>query len=105
MKSSRPGPWLTAAVVSVVACSEPQRLAVVRQPTRTDSAGFTIVANTAAATDLVEVFTVEPRPRLSIGALDGPPEVQFSRVGSAARLDNGRIAVANGQPMELRIFG
>jgi hypothetical protein len=72
--------------------------------TRADSAGFTIVTNTAGASSLTTVLTGASEPRVRIGVEEGAEELQFSRINGAVRLDDGRIAVANGQPMELRVF-
>jgi hypothetical protein len=69
-----------------------------------DSAGITIATNAADAAALRPVFSVHSEPRLRIGVQDGAQELMFSRIRGVVRLDDGRIAVANGQPVEIRVF-
>lgn len=49
-------------------------------------------------------WSLEPAPVTRIGAMDGPPESQFSRVVYAARLSDGRLLVFDGASSELRWF-
>ena len=91
------------SVVLVAACASAERPAM-GGFTRSDSAGFTIATNTAAATELKPVFTVDSAPRLRIGVEAGAEPLQFDQVTGVARLDDGRIAIANGRPAEVRIF-
>ena len=71
---------------------------------RVDSAGFTIVTNTRDASSLSPILTAPREPRLRIGVEEGPEHLMFSQIRSVARMDDGRILVANGQPMEIRVF-
>lgn len=50
-------------------------------------------------------WSLSPGPDVRIGAVDGPPEYQLSRVVFAGRLSDGRIVVFDGGSSELRWFG
>lgn len=67
----------------------------------TDSAGVAIVTNPSG--DAVYA-TIAPEPVLSIGAIDGPPEVLFGRIASVAVDGAGNLIIADGQMAEIRIF-
>ncbi len=69
-----------------------------------DSAGFRIVTNTDQVEALRPVLTVSEAPQLTIGAEAGALHLLFSEVTSVMRLDDGKIAVANRKPMEIRVF-
>jgi len=69
-----------------------------------DSAGITIVENAAPVWPESQGWRVADEPSLTIGVLEGPEEYQLFRVRSAIRLDDGRIAVANGGSSELRFY-
>ena len=49
-------------------------------------------------------WALEPTPVAHIGAVDGPPQLQLSRVVYAARLSDGRFVVVDGASPELRWF-
>ena len=49
-------------------------------------------------------WTLDSRPGVRIGAVDGPAEYQWSRVAYAARLEDGRFVVVDGGSDELRWF-
>lgn len=51
------------------------------------------------------VWSLDATPVARIGAVDGPPELQFSQVAYAARLSDGRLVVMDGGSDELRWFG
>ncbi|MGH7541537.1 MAG: 6-bladed beta-propeller, partial [Gemmatimonadota bacterium] len=72
--------------------------------TRIDSAGIEIVTSTSPAWDPGEEWRLAPAPRVRIGRVDGPPELQLYRVVDAARLTDGRIVVANAGTAELRVY-
>ena len=93
----------SCSVVLVVACSGLDRPTMAGF-TRSDSAGFTIATNTGRAEALKPVFTVDSAPRLRIGAEAGEEQFQFNRIRGVVTLDDGRIAVANTTPIEIRIF-
>ena len=67
-----------------------------------DSAGVRIVETTAAD---APVWTVRATPELTIGAVDGPPQYEFSGIVTAIRLADGRIVIADGASREIRFFG
>ena len=69
-----------------------------------DSAGIQIVENAAPAWGEGEGWRLSPEPVLRIGELEGAPAYQFDRVGSALRLTDGRIVVANAGSQELRFY-
>ena len=64
-----------------------------------DSAGVTIVESQVAAWGTGDAWTVDPTPILDIGTLSGDPDYQLFRVSGVARLSDGSIAVATGDPM------
>lgn len=70
----------------------------------TDSAGVSIVTNMGARLDHVSRWTLAAEPALSI---ETPEDGSFTlfRVGDVAALRGGRIAVANGRPPEVLVFG
>ena len=72
--------------------------------TRLDSAGIAIVDNVAPAEQLAMVLETDSTPMLRIGVADGAEALLFSEIRGLARLSDGRIAVANGTPPEIRIF-
>lgn len=50
-------------------------------------------------------WSLDPTPVARLGAADGPPEVQLSRVAYAARLSDGSLVVVDDGSSELRWFG
>ena len=93
-----PGALLVLA--GVAACGDPgatpQSIAEV-----TDSAGVRIV--TSDPGDAVYAAVAE-QAALSIGLLDGPPELLFGRIASVARDERGNLIVADRQANEIRVF-
>ncbi len=69
-----------------------------------DSAGVTIVTNTAAQIDRATERTLAAEPSLTI---DTPGDGSFTlfQVRALAPLSAGRLAVANGKPPEILVFG
>ncbi|MGH8437185.1 MAG: hypothetical protein ACRERX_22610 [Pseudomonas sp.] len=49
-------------------------------------------------------WTVQPKPILTIGELEGAPEYLFSRVPGLLTLRDSTIVIANGNPRELRHY-
>lgn len=94
------GLWLWGVLSSLAACDghgEP-----LSTPTQfTDSAGVTVVTNPPSD---AAYATLSPEPVLSIGAIDGPDEVLFGRIASAAVDGTGNFIIADGQIGEIRIF-
>lgn len=70
-----------------------------------DSAGVSIVENSAPAPDSRLPWEFGAAPTLSIGAVDSGEADQLFRVTDATRLADGRIVIANAGSNELRIFG
>jgi hypothetical protein len=70
------------------------------EPVVVDSAGVQIVSNETPLWGSRPAWTVDPEPALSIGLLEGPEEYLLHRVSAAARLSDGRLAVAvtGGEP-------
>lgn len=50
-------------------------------------------------------WSLSSEPDVRIGAVDGPPEYQLTRIGLAGRLTDGRIVVFDNGSSELRWFG
>lgn len=70
-----------------------------------DSAGITIVENSAPAWAEGEGWRVTTDPLVSIGRVDGPEPYRFSRVRGAVRLRSGEIVVADFSTNQIRWFG
>lgn len=73
--------------------------------TVTDSAGVQVVENAAPALRAREDWVVAPEPVLEIGALEGPEEYTFDRIGQVLRLSGEGIVVPDLRTNELRFFG
>jgi hypothetical protein len=69
-----------------------------------DSVGLRIVESRGIESDSADAWTVSSTPRLSIGVEEGDERYQFSRIGGAARLDDGRVAVGDGGSSQLRLY-
>ncbi len=69
-----------------------------------DSAGITIVTNTAPASMAGSAWRVADRPTIDIGVVSGDAAYEFFRPLGAVRLSDGRIVVANRGTFELRYF-
>jgi hypothetical protein len=70
-----------------------------------DSAGIVIVENADEIPPDGGGWAISPEPRLQVGALGGPEDMQLYRVAGAVRLEDGRIALVNAGTPDLRIFG
>ncbi len=68
-----------------------------------DSGGVQVVTNSRPALTGGQALRLSARPTLVIGDRPGDPYL-LSRVAGAVRLDNGRVVVADGASLELRIF-
>lgn len=100
MPFSGTGAWLFLALAPLAACGDnadslpaPARVA--------DSAGVAIVTNRP---DDAVYATIAPEPVLSVGSIDGSPEVLFGRIASVAVDGAGNLIVAEAQMGEIRIF-
>ncbi len=96
--------WLLGVValstVYLAGCEESAPIAA-GMVTRADSAGIAIVTSPPDAAAGLELAAT---PRVAIGRLDGPEELQLYRVVGARRLSDGRLAVANAGSHEIRLF-
>lgn len=93
-------PPFLPAIVAVAACGGEVPVAEV---TVTDSAGIRIVDAPREVVDRLEVWRAEEEPRVVVGAADRQGE-DLHLVTGALRLDDGRLAVANGGSDEIRFF-
>jgi hypothetical protein len=69
-----------------------------------DSAGVSIVENRGEPPAVGGGFVLAAEPTLQIGAAEGDDDYLLYRVWGAARLSDGRIAVANNQAPDIRVF-
>jgi len=69
-----------------------------------DAQGSEVVTSSAPAWSEAERWTVAIEPEVEIGTEAGDPDSLLSNVGGAVRLDDGRIVVADGDRLALRIF-
>lgn len=69
-----------------------------------DSAGIAIVENTSPLWREGEAWRLTDEPVIHIGVVEGDPEYQLHRVAGVVRLDDGRIAVANGGTSDIRFY-
>jgi hypothetical protein len=93
---------LRASLIAALACGPaepPAATAVIR-----DSAGITIVENSAPASHRVDIWRLSASPVVEIGALEDEPSHQFTEVASALRMSDGRIVVGDRGTRELRFF-
>ena len=94
-----------ASLLAALACADGSDVsAVTAGVSERDSAGVTIVENTAFEVPAELAWRVSEEPILTIGAVSGAPEQQFAQIQGVARLSDGRIAVLEGQVSELRYF-
>lgn len=70
-----------------------------------DSAGVQIAENAAPSEVSEGSWVVSSEPVLQIGALEGPEEYTFDRIGSVLGLSDGQVLVANLRTNELRYYG
>jgi hypothetical protein len=87
-------------LAACAACAE-SSVPVAAGVTRVDSAGVSIVTSP----DVANMRRLASTPRLEIGLLDGPEELQLFEVVGAQRLSDGRIAIANAGSHEVRFYG
>jgi len=91
--------WIVAAAFALIACASEATRPV---PTRTDSAGVSVVSH--AALDTTLQWTLTDPPFLSIGVIEGDDPYLFSGISGIARLSDGRIAVGEARAQDIRIF-
>ncbi len=71
---------------------------------RADSAGIELVLTHRPEWSAGDAWTVDSKPRMSIGEVDGEAPYLFADVRGAVRLDDGSIVIADGQSREVRFF-
>ncbi|MFQ5679843.1 MAG: hypothetical protein ACE5HP_10350 [Gemmatimonadota bacterium] len=95
--------WMAICLAAgVSACSRRPR-----RPTFTvrDSAGVRIVENGGALWTATQAWRLSAEPSVTIGAVEGLPAEEITRVSGALRLADGRLVVANAyRPPELRVY-
>ncbi|MDX1393622.1 MAG: hypothetical protein R3195_04505 [Gemmatimonadota bacterium] len=104
MRESPPGPAplvAAALTLSVVACDTGP---TADGSTVRDSAGVEIVESTSPVWSAETAPRIATEPRIRIGALDGPEELQLFEVRFSTVLSDGRIVIANSGTGELRYF-
>lgn len=69
-----------------------------------DSAGIEIVESASPRWGPGEGWRVRETPQLTIGDVEGDPRYELFRVAGAIRLSDGRIVVANGGTLQLRVY-
>lgn len=93
---------LLVAGALVAGCARGPGEAVVR----TDSAGVAVVHSYRAAWSPDEAWRLDPAPRSSVGGLIGQRPYEFTTVGDARLLPDGRLLVTHcSNPPELRVYG
>ncbi len=98
--TSRLSTALALAMVSTACSGDPvPGSAAVR-----DSAGITIVENTAPAWDDASAWHLPEDPVVTIGVVDGLDEYQLHRASKVFGLSDGRIVIANNGTYELRYY-
>jgi hypothetical protein len=96
-----PGVVQFALCASALGAAAQQRAA---PPVARDSAGVHIVSYPENPDDLAPEWFLRDPYLLQIGSVDGSSATRFSGLSHAVRLSDGRIAVANRQPLEVRVF-
>jgi hypothetical protein len=111
-RAIRPGPGfvkshlsLAFALIYVLGCAEPGSESASDPGGVRDSSGITIVEIPPSQLEDAPEWTVRAEPAEEIGGVDGPSARQLYEVRGVLRLPDGRIAVANGSPPEIRVFG
>jgi hypothetical protein len=64
----------------------------------------TLVSVSRIEAQAAPTWSVNPRPVTAIGLVNGPADQELAYVSGARRLRDGRVVIANGKPIELRIF-
>jgi len=101
-KAARIHVLLTSAVLALAACGTGD--AASPSVTVRDSAGVSIIENRGEPPADGGGFVLGAEPTLQIGAAEGDENYLLFRVWGAARLSDGRIAVANNRAPDVRIF-
>ncbi len=94
-------PMMAAGLMAAACGSESDAS---RSLTRTDSAGVMISVDSTSLSALVEFGRLAQEPTVRIGALEGNPMEQFSRIAQVLSLPDGGIAVVDSRIRVIRIF-
>jgi hypothetical protein len=97
---SKPSALILA--LSIIACSGDS--AKPPPSTAWDSAGITVVENSASLWQEAEGWRLADEPTVDIGVLEGESAYQLHQVMGALRLSDGRIVIANAGTEELRYY-
>lgn len=103
MRSRRVLTTCVAVSVTLFAACSGERVPATGSAVR-DSAGVSVVTNTAAAHSGAATWQLDATPRLAIGAPAEGDVEDLAYVMAAVRLGDGRIAVANGMTSEVRFY-
>jgi hypothetical protein len=96
---------LSCAGLGLVACGTGDAPSSAGTPQVTDSAGVRIVQHPTTAPGGGHAWTLGETPRTRIGAVSGAEAELLANVRHATVLSDGRIVIANGRPIEVRVFG
>lgn len=67
-------------------------------------AAISVAGSRAATAQAPTLWIVASTPVTSIGVAQGDPDQELAGVTGARRLSDGRVVVANGKPLELRVY-
>jgi hypothetical protein len=103
--STRFAPFVLTSVLVLGGCGDRAvDRAVAAEPTVRDSAGITIVENTAPLWGAGQGWRLSVAPVTEIGMLEGAEEYQLDQVRHAARLADGSVAIADGGSQRIRLY-
>lgn len=103
--STRFAPVLLTSVLVLAGCGDSAvDRDVAAEPTVRDSAGITIVENTAPLWAAGQGWRLSEAPVTEIGMLEGAEEYQLDQVRHAARLADGSVAIADGGSQRIRLY-
>ena len=94
------GSVVCAALLSLQACDS----ASPSLHAERDGAGVRVIESGAPRWTPDEVWSVAPEPLLTLGAVDGAPEVAFLRITGVHRIPDGGLAVVDGGSSQIRFF-
>jgi hypothetical protein len=101
-KRQIPSTFLAAATLLTTACASESGSK--HAFTLRDSAGIAIAENAGEPPADGGGWAIAPDPTLQIGSMEGDEAYLLFRVWGAARLSDGRIAVANNRAPDVRVF-
>jgi len=89
-------------LLALAACGDRPALGAGAQ--EMDSAGVRVLVNSAAELQRVPLLRPSAEPVVRVGVVDGAPEYQLFRVGTAVTLSDGTLVVGNSGTQELRYY-